>query len=72
MTYEEFIKTKIELAPDSGFHVDIKDLNPALLPHQKAAVQWALMGGKRALFESFGMGKTVQELEYLKQVLQHE
>ena len=72
MNYKEFLQTKIELSEDSGFEVDINDINPALKPHQRDAVAWALRGGKRALFESFGLGKTVQELEFLHQVLKHE
>ena len=72
MTYRQFLETKIELATDSGFEVSKQDLNPALMPHQKDAVKWALKGGKRALFESFGLGKTVQELEFLHQVIKHE
>lgn len=71
MTYEEFLRTKIVLSKDSGFEIDRNKLNPALMEHQKDAVQWALRGGRRALFESFGLGKTVQELEFLHQVLLH-
>ena len=33
---------------------------------------WALKGGRRALFESFGLGKTVQELEFCHQAAAHE
>ena len=69
MTYQEFLKSKVELAAESGFDVSLEDLNPALMPHQKIAVQWALRGGKRALFESFGLGKTNQELVLYFQVL---
>lgn len=72
MNYQDFLNTKIELSQDSGFIVDRKDLNPALMPHQKDAVEWAIRGGRRALFENFGLGKTVQELEFLHQVLKHE
>jgi len=72
MTYQEFLKTKIVLATDSGFEIDPSEINPALKPHQRDAVVWALAGGRRALFESFGLGKTVQELEFLTQVLRHE
>ena len=72
MTYEEFLKKKIVLATKSGFEVKPEAINPALKPHQRDAVIWALEGGKRALFESFGLGKTVQELEFLHQVLEHE
>lgn len=72
MTYLEFLKTKVEVAPVSGFDVSPEEISPALKPHQKDAVRWALHGGRRALFESFGLGKTVQELEYCRQVLRHE
>lgn len=72
MTYLDFLKTKVEIAPVSGFRVSPDDLCPNLKPHQKDAVVWALNGGRRALFESFGLGKTAQELEYCNQVLKHE
>lgn len=64
MTYKEFLETKIELATESGFIVDPKKVNKVLKPHQRDAVVWALKGGRRALFESFGLGKTVQEIEF--------
>ena len=64
MTYKEFLETKIELATESGFVVDPKQVNKVLKPHQRDAVVWALKGGRRALFESFGLGKTVQEIEF--------
>ena len=64
MTYREFLETKIELATDSGFVVKPEKVNKVLKPHQRDAVVWALKGGRRALFESFGLGKTVQEIEF--------
>ena len=72
MTYKEFLESKIELAQDSGFEVNPADINKALKPHQRDAVIWALKGGRRALFESFGLGKTIQEIEFCKQVIDHE
>lgn len=72
MTYKEFLESKIELAQDSGFEVNPADINKALKPHQRDAVTWALKGGRRALFESFGLGKTIQEIEFCKQVIDHE
>lgn len=69
MDYIEFLKTKIELAPESGFEVDRSKINKALKPHQEDAVAWALRGGRRALFESFGLGKTVQEIEFCYQAI---
>ena len=72
MDYLEFLKTKIEIAPESGFEIEQGKINKALLPHQRDAVAWALKGGRRALFESFGLGKTVQELEFCHQAAVHE
>lgn len=69
MEYQDFLKSKIEIAADSGFEINAEEMNPALKPHQRDAVMWALRGGRRALFESFGLGKTVQELEFCHQVI---
>ena len=71
MTYKEFLETKIELATESGFVVDPKKVNKVLKPHQRDAVVWALKGGRRALFESFGLGKTVQEIEFCHLASEH-
>lgn len=69
--YMRFLKSKIITAPVSGFKVRPEDINPALKPHQRDSVMWACAGGRRALFQSFGLGKTVQELEYARLVLRH-
>lgn len=71
MTYKEFLETKIELATESGFIVNPEQVNKALKPHQRDAVCWALKGGRRALFESFGLGKTVQEIEFCHLAAEH-
>ena len=72
MTYLDFLKTKVEVAPISGFSVEPSELSESLKPHQRDAVIWALNGGRRALFESFGLGKTLQELEFCRLVLKHQ
>ena len=72
MNYLEFLRGKMVQAPESGFDLDGSELSQALKPHQRAAVLWALKGGRRALFESFGLGKTVQQLEWCRQVVRHE
>ena len=72
MTYQEFLESKIELATDSGFVIEPEKVNKILKPHQRDAVMWALKGGRRALFESFGLGKTVQELEFCHLAAEHE
>lgn len=72
MGYMDFLRSKIVTAPESGFSIPESELSTALKPHQRAAVLWALKGGRRALFESFGLGKTVQQLEWCRQVVKHE
>lgn len=57
MTYEEFLAGKVDVAEETGIVVEPEAVNPALKPHQRDAVLWALKGGRRALFESFGLGK---------------
>ena len=71
MTYQDFLKSKIEIAAESGFEITEAEINPALKEHQRDAVIWALRGGKRALFESFGLGKTVQEIEFCHQAVRY-
>lgn len=70
-SYDDFLHSKIEVAPKSGFTVSPDMVNPALKPHQRDAVIWACQGGRRALFESFGLGKTAQELEWCRLVIDH-
>lgn len=70
--YDEFLHSKIEVAPESGFSIQDSQINRALKPHQRDAVSWAVKGGRRALFESFGLGKTAQELEWCRLVSEHE
>lgn len=71
MNYSEFLQSKIDIAPDSGYIENPENINPILLPHQRDAVLWALRGGRRAMFESFGLGKTVQELEWCRLAAAH-
>lgn len=71
-TYLNFLRSKKIIAPESGFYVDRCELSEILKPHQKDAVQWALKGGRRAVFAKFGMGKTVIQLEYCRQITRHE
>ena len=70
--YDEFLHSKIQVAPVSGFEVRPEKINKALKPHQRDSVMWALRGGRRALFEAFGLGKTVHELEWCRLVAEHE
>lgn len=70
-SYNDFLKSKVIVAPESGFDAEPSEVNSALKPHQRDAVLWACKGGRRALFESFGLGKTAQELEFCRLVVKH-
>lgn len=71
MDYKEFLKSKEKRIIESGFDVAESDLNPMLFDFQKFCVKRALKKGKYALFESCGLGKTIQQLEWAKQVHDH-
>ena len=65
--YLNFLKRKIKLAESHGF--EPYPIHDMLYPHQKDTVQWAIRGGRRAIFASFGLGKTFMQLEIAKQVI---
>lgn len=66
--YNDFLKTKFNIAEETGFNVDDSEFSPILKPHQRDCVKWALKGGKRGLFGAFGLGKTVMSLEFCRLV----
>jgi DNA modification methylase len=69
--YADFLQSKIHLATQDGFNVEPDQIHPILLPHQRDAVRWACAGGRRALFEAFGLGKSVQQIEILRLCMEH-
>lgn len=66
MSYHDFLRAKATVAPVDGFEVEPGEINAALKPHQRQLVQWAVAGGRRAIFSAFGTGKTVVQLETLR------
>jgi hypothetical protein len=67
--YRAFLDAKARLATPTGLDVELDEVHPALLPHQRDAVVWAVRGGRRALFEAFGLGKSIQQLEIERLIL---
>lgn len=60
MDYQEFLRNKVIISEDYGFE-------PNWIPeiakdHQKDICSWTLRGGRRAIFASFGLGKTFMQL----------
>jgi DNA modification methylase len=68
-SYEAFLKAKTVTADEFGFDVDPSEVNPILKPHQRDIVCWAVRRGRAALFEAFGLGKTMQQLEVVRLTL---
>jgi hypothetical protein len=64
--YDDFLRKKVKLAQSSGFPLDLEQINPALKPHNKLMVKWLVEGGRRACFASFGLHKTVTQLETVR------
>lgn len=67
--YKQFLESKIVIAENFGTEIDIETLSQKLLPHQKTIVPWCIEGGRRAIFASFGLGKSMMQLEIAKQVI---
>ena len=72
MEYLEFLKQKMAISHQTGFEVSESDLTPTLFPHVKDTVRWAVQGGCRAIFSSFGMQKTVTQLEICRVIIQKQ
>lgn len=66
--YLNYLASKQRAHKPAGFEVGLADLHPLLFDWQRLVVQWALSLGKAALFEERGLGKTLQQIEWAKQV----
>lgn len=68
--YREFLKSKQVSAETVGRNVALSEINPMLFDWQAAVVRWAVQRGRAALFEDCGLGKTFQQLEWARLVLE--
>lgn len=69
--YYEFLGKKAALGSCHGFEITDSDIRPLdspwlWKPHQIDTIKWAVRGGRRAIFSSFGLGKTLTQLEILR------
>lgn len=69
-SYDAFLAGKSQAAVPVGFTPPVH-LNPHLRPFQAHVVAWAVRQGRAALFEDCGLGKTLQQLEWARQVVEH-
>ncbi|MGJ3704618.1 DNA methyltransferase [Variovorax sp. AFSI2.2] len=68
MEYADFLRAKIRMAQFKGFDVPLEQINRHLKPHTRDIVKWAVQGGQRAIFASFGLHKTATQLEIFRQI----
>ena len=61
--YEDLLLDKVKFDNACGFDIDDTEIHPRLFPHQRDIVRWAVHGGRRAVFSSFGTGKSNIQLE---------
>lgn len=70
MTYDELISRKVRKPLAHGFEPGLP-IHAALFDWQQLIVTWAIRQGRCALFEDCGLGKTLQQLEWARQVSWH-
>lgn len=69
--YMEFVADKRTHAPHSGFDPG-DSVSSVLFPHQRDIVRWAVLGGRRAIFAAFGLGKSLMQLEIMHLIGEHD
>lgn len=67
--YDSFILQKAQRSRAHGF--EPLPITAPLFDWQAAVVRWAVRRGRAALFEDCGLGKTAQQLEWARQVVEH-
>ncbi|MCO4257374.1 DNA methyltransferase [Pseudarthrobacter cellobiosi] len=67
--YVDFLKDKADFERNYGVPIPATAVNPILMEHQRDIVQWAVEGGRRAIFAAFGMGKSMMQIETLRLTL---
>lgn len=71
MQYSDFIVTKSQQHMDAGFDANESLFPSDIFPHQSACVKYACKRGRAGLFLDTGLGKTITQLTWAHQVLNH-
>jgi len=69
MSYDDFIAQKMRTIPKSGFTP--LGFNRHLFDFQKFIVDRALRSGRYAVFADCGLGKTLMQLDWARQIVDH-
>lgn len=68
--YLAFLKRKIPQAEVAGF-IPLSPAHESLFPHQRDICEWAIKGGRRAVFANFGLGKSRIHIQLAKWVTEY-
>ncbi len=69
--YHNFLRKKNFYSHDNGFIIDREIIHPSLFEFQKDCVRWAIRKGRAALFHDAGLGKTRQQIEWMRIILEN-
>src|SRR5690349_97590 len=70
MSYQDFLEKRKKSIIESGFEIPDHKINPILFDFQNYAVRKALRYGRYAMFEECGLGKTFQQIEWSRLVVE--
>lgn len=65
-SYTDFLKSKAMIVQDIG--KEPSTIHPALFEFQAAIVRWSVKRGRAAIFADVGLGKTIMQLEWSRQI----
>ena len=66
--YAEFLARKASTVPERGLDVDPSAMHPFLHEWQREIVSWALKVGRAAVWADTGLGKTVMQVEWARNI----
>lgn len=69
-SYQEFLARKAHTAPPVGFE-PVLPMPAETKPFQRDIITWACRRGRAAIFAGTGLGKTLKELVWAQQVVEH-
>lgn len=69
MTYHDFLESKLTRHQWAG--IEAQSITESAKDYQKAIVKWALSKGRAAIFADCGLGKTLMQLDYARNAINH-
>lgn len=66
MSYAALLERRIRASGEAGREVPDESVHPSLRPFQRRIVQWAIRGGRRAVWADTGLGKTRMQIEWAR------